>query len=140
MIALLLGLIPKTRRRRLRLIVTPGAILRWRRDVLRRRWAAKSKTKGRPTTRRNIKALIVRMAREDERWGYRPITGELAGLGIKVVPSTVWAILKKAGIDPAPRRNGPAWADYLAARPKSSRPATSSLWTCWMALPPLSGR
>ena len=113
LLALLLDLIPKARHHRLRLIVTPGTILRWRRDILRRRWAAKSKPKGRPTTRRNIKAVVVRMARENEGWGYRGITGELAGLGIKVAPSTVWAILKKAGIDPAPRRNGPTWAQFL---------------------------
>jgi transposase len=81
----------------MRLIVTPGTILRWRRDLLRRRWAAKSKAKGRPPARRNIRALVLRMARENDAWGYRRIAGELAGLGIKVAPSTVWAILKKVG-------------------------------------------
>lgn len=116
LIALLLGLIPKARHHRLHLIVTPGAILRWRRDILRRRWAAKSKPKGRPPTRRNIKALVVRMAHENEGWGYRRIAGELAGLGVKVAPSTVWAILKKAGIDPALRRNGPTWAEFLRSQ------------------------
>src|SRR4051812_20274272 len=74
LIALLLGLIPKTRHHRLRLIVTPGTILRWRRDILRRRWAAKSQPKGRPTTRRNIKALVVRMARENAGSWTRPPT------------------------------------------------------------------
>lgn len=116
LIALLLGLIPKARLDRLHLIVTPGTILRWRRDILRRRWAGKSGPKGRPATRRNIKALVLRMARENEGWGYRRITGELAGLGIKVAPSTVWAILKKTGIDPAPRRSGPAWAAFLRSQ------------------------
>jgi hypothetical protein len=66
LIALLPGLIPKARHDRLRLIVTPGTILRWRRDILRRRWAAKSKPNGRPATRRNIKALVLPMARENE--------------------------------------------------------------------------
>jgi hypothetical protein len=89
LIALLLGLIPKVRHPGLRLIVTPGTILRWRREILRRRWAAKSQSKGRPATRRSIKALVLRMARENEGWGYRRITGELAGLGIKVAASTV---------------------------------------------------
>ena len=56
------------------------------------------------------------MARENEGWGYRRITGELAGLGIKVAQSTVWAILKKASIDPAPRRNGPTWAEFLRSQ------------------------
>jgi transposase InsO family protein len=116
LIALLLGLIPRARHTQIRLIVTPGTILRWRRDLLRRRWARKSRPTGRPSTRRNIKALVLRMARENEGWGYRRIAGELAGLGVKVAPSTVWAILKKAGIDPAPRRNGPAWAQFLRSQ------------------------
>jgi transposase len=116
LIALLLGLIPKARHDRLRLIVTPGTILRWRREILCRRWARKSKPKGRPATRRNIKALVLRMARENDAWGYRRITMELAGLGIKVAPSTVWAILKNAGIDTAPRRSGPTWAQFLRSQ------------------------
>jgi putative transposase len=53
------------------------------------------------------------MAAENPGWGYRRITGELAGLGRRIAPSTVWAILKKAGIDPAPRRSGPAWGEFL---------------------------
>jgi len=116
LIALLLGLIPRARHARMRLIVTPGTVLRWRRDLLRRRWARKSMPKGRPPTRRNIRALVLRMAGENEGWGYRRIAGELAGLGIKIAPSTVWAILKKAGIDPAPRRTGPRWADFLRSQ------------------------
>lgn len=116
LIALLLGLIPRARHARMRLIVTPGTILRWRRDLLRRDWARKSKPKGRPATRRNIRALVLQMARENDGWGYRRITGELAGLGVKVAPSTVWAILKKTGIDPAPRRTGPARSSFLRSQ------------------------
>ena len=116
LVALLLGLIPRARHAQMRLIVTPGTILRWRRDLLRRRWAHKSTPKGRPPTRRNIKALVLRMARENDGWGYRRIAGELAGLGIKLAPSTVWAILKKAGIEPAPRRTGPTWANFLRSQ------------------------
>jgi putative transposase len=116
LIALLLGLILRARHVRMKLIVTPGTILRWRRDLLRRRWARKSKPKGRPSTRRNIRALVLRMARENEGWGYRRIAGELAGLGVKVAPSRVWAILKKARIEPAPRRTGPSWADFLRSQ------------------------
>jgi hypothetical protein len=56
------------------------------------------------------------MARENEGWGYRRITGELAGLGIKIAASTVWAILKNAGIDPAPRRSGPTWGVFLRSQ------------------------
>jgi putative transposase len=68
---------------------------------------------GRPATRQNIKALIFRLARENPGWGYRRIHGELAGLGVKVAAPTTWEILKNAGIDPAPRRTGPTWSQFL---------------------------
>jgi putative transposase len=71
---------------------------------------------GRPATRRNIKALVLRLARENPGWGYRRIHGELAGLGVKIAASTAWEILKKAGIDPAPRRTGPAWSQFLRSQ------------------------
>ncbi len=118
LLATLIGVIPKTRRRGLRLLVTPDTIVRWHRDIARRRWAARSihgKT-GRPATRRNIKALVLRLARENPEWGYRRIHGELAGLGVGVSAPTVWEILKKAGIDPAPRRTGPAWSQFLRSQ------------------------
>jgi putative transposase len=114
----LLGVIPKARRQGLRLLVTPDTILRWHRDIVRRRWTAKSmrgKT-GRPATRRNIKALVLRLARENPSWGYRRIHGELAGLGVKIAASTAWEILKNAGIDPAPRRTGPTWSQFLRSQ------------------------
>ena len=80
LLAVLLGVIPKARRHGLRLLVTPDTILRWHRDIVRRRWAAKSTRgkSGRPATRRNIKTLILRLARENPEWGYRRIHGELA--------------------------------------------------------------
>ena len=86
LLAALLSVIPKTRHYGLRLVVTPETILRWHRDIVRRRWAAQSmraKT-GRPATRPNIKALVLRLARENPGWGYRRIHGELAGLGVNV--------------------------------------------------------
>ena len=118
LLAILLGVIPKARRHGLRLLVTPDTILRWHRDIVRRCWAAKSirgKT-GRPATRRNIKTLVLRLARENPGWGYRRIHGELAGLGVKIAASTVWEILKKAGIDPAPGRSGPTWPQFLRSQ------------------------
>jgi putative transposase len=118
LLATLLSAIPKARRHGLRLLVTPDTILRWHRDIIRRRWAARSKRgrTGRPATRRNIKALVLRLARENPGWGYRRIHGELAGLGVKIAASTAWEILKKAGIDPAPRRTGPAWSLFLRSQ------------------------
>jgi putative transposase len=118
LLAALLGVIPKARRHRLRLLVTPGTMLRWHRDIVRRRWAARSmrgKT-GRPATRRNIKALVLRLARENPDWGYRRIHGEMAGLGVKVAASTVWEILKASDIDPARRRTGPTWSQFLRSQ------------------------
>jgi hypothetical protein len=91
LLATLLRVIPKARRHRLRLLVTPETIVRWRRDILQRGWVARSMRgrSGRPATRRNIKALVLRLAREDPEWGYRRIQRELAGLGVKVAASTV---------------------------------------------------
>ena len=115
LVATLLGVIPKARRQGLRLLVTPDTIVRWHRDIVRRRQAARSKRgrTGRPATRRNIQALVRRLARENPGWGYRRIHGELAGLGVKVAASTVWEILKASDIDPARRRTGPTWSQFL---------------------------
>ena len=92
--------------------------MRWHRDIVRRRWAARStrgKT-GRPATRRKIKALVLRLARENPEWGYRRIHGELAGLGVKVAASTVWEILKTNGTGPARRRTAPTWSQFLRSQ------------------------
>jgi putative transposase len=118
LIALLLDVIPKRHRGGLRLIVTPQTVLRWHRDIIARRWADKSRHKhpGRPRAHRNITASVLRLAKENPSWGYRRIHGELAGLGIVTAPSTVWEILTRAGIPPAPRRAGPTWAQFLHAQ------------------------
>jgi putative transposase len=71
LLATLLAVIPKARRQALRLLVTPDTVLRWHRDIVRRRWAARSKRgkTGRPVTCRNIRALVLRLARENPEWG-----------------------------------------------------------------------
>jgi transposase len=116
--ATLLGVIPRARRQGLRLLVTPDTILRWHRDIVRRRWAARSMSGkiGRPVTRRNIQVLVLRLARENPEWGYRRIHGELAGLGVKIAASTIWEILRTNGIDPAPRRTNPIWSQFLRSQ------------------------
>src|SRR5215472_5907445 len=118
LLAALPGVIPKARRHGLRLLVTPDTILRWHRDIVRRRRATRSMRgrTGRPAIRRNIKALVLRLARENTEWGNRRIHGELAGLGVKVGAPAIWAILKTNGIDPAPRRTGPAWPQFLRSQ------------------------
>ncbi|HUY44945.1 MAG TPA: hypothetical protein VMV92_04380 [Streptosporangiaceae bacterium] len=117
-LVLLAGTLPIEHLAGMRLIVTPGTIVRWQRDIVRRRWARLSRQSrsGRPATHRNVRSVVLRLARENESWGYRRIHGELAGLGITVAPSTVWQILKSAGIEPAPRRNGPGWAEFLRSQ------------------------
>ena len=118
MLATLLSVIPKARRHGPRLLVTPDTILRLHRIIIRRRWAARSmrgKT-GRPATRQNISALVLRLARENPEWGYRSIHGELASLGVKVAASTAWEILTNARIDPAPRRSGLTWPQFLRSQ------------------------
>jgi putative transposase len=118
LLASLLGVIPKERRQGLRLLITPDTIMRWHRDIVRRRQAARSKRgrTGRPATRRNIRALVRRLARENPGWGYRRIHGGLAGLGIRVAASTVWEILKASGIDPGRRQTGVAWSQFLRSQ------------------------
>jgi putative transposase len=132
LLATLLSVIPKARRKGLRLLVTPDTIVRWRRDIVRRRWAARSMRgrTGRPATRRNVRALVLRLARENPGWGYRRIHGELAGLGVKVAASTAWEILRNAGIDPAPRRSGPTWSQFLRAQAEAILARLSSRSTC----------
>jgi putative transposase len=118
LLAALLGVIPKARRHGLRLLVTPDTILRWHRDILRRRQAARSVRgrTGRPATRRNFRALALRLARENPEWGYRRIHGELAGPGVNVAAPAVWEILKANGTGTAPRRTGPAWSQFLRSQ------------------------
>jgi putative transposase len=118
LLATLLGVIPKARRRGLQLPVTPDTILRWHRDIVRRRRAARSARgkSGRPATRRSIKTLILQLARENPGWGYRRIHGELAGLGVKIAASTAWGILEKAGTGPAPGRSGLTWPQFLRSQ------------------------
>jgi putative transposase len=82
------------------LLVTPRTLLRWHAHLVRRRWTCPRRGPGRPPTRPAIRALVLRLAAENPAWGYRRITGELASLGQKVGPATVWQILRKAGIDP----------------------------------------
>ena len=101
--------------RQLRL-VSPRTLLRWHAQLVARRWTYPHRRPGRPPTAPPIRALVLRMARENPRWGYRRIQGELIGLGHPVAASTVWTILKEAGLDPAPRRSGPTWRQFLSAQ------------------------
>jgi putative transposase len=103
---------------RLHRIVTPATVLRWHRDLVTRRWTQPRRRGGRSTAS-ELRQLVLRLASENPTWGYRRIHGELAGLGLQIAPSTVWSLLKRAGIDPAPRRSGPTWRQFLTAQAHS---------------------
>jgi hypothetical protein len=78
--------------------VRPGTLLRWHRDLVRRRWTYPSR-RGRPAVTTEIRDLVLRLARENSTWGYRRIHGELRRLGFRVGASTVWTILRNASVD-----------------------------------------
>jgi putative transposase len=96
--------------------VRPETVLRWHRRLIARRWTYPHRLPGRPSTPRDQARLVVRLARENPTWGYRRIHGELVRLGVRMAPSTVWAILRRHDIDPAPRRRGPTWSEFLSAQ------------------------
>ena len=94
--------------------VTPATLLAWHRRLAAKKYDTSGRRRpGRPPTTPSIKRLVLRLARENPLWGHRRIQGELLKLGIAVAPSTVWEILHAAGIDPAPRRSGPTWRQFL---------------------------
>ena len=97
--------------------VAPATLLAWHRKLAAMKYdSSKRRKPGRPPTVPSISRLVVRLAKENPLWGYRRIHGELTKLGLAVAPSTVWEILHAAGIDPAPRRSGPTWRQFLHAQ------------------------
>ena len=111
-----------TQLRRLRL-VSPRTLLRWHAQLVARRWTYPPRP-GRPPIPQVLRALVLRMARENSTWGYRRSQGGLNGLGHRVAASTVWKILKAAGVDPAPQRSGPTWRQFLTAQAHAILAAT----------------
>ena len=101
-------------------IVTPATLLQWHRDLVKRRWTQpRGHRAGGRRTPPELRRLVLRLAAENSSWGYRRIHGELAGLGYQIAASTVWSILQQAGIDPAPRRDGPSWRQFLRGQAHS---------------------
>jgi putative transposase len=99
-------------------LVQPTTLLRWHRDLVRRRWTYPY-GRGRPGVALELRDLVLRLARENPSWGYRRVHGELCRLGYKIGASTVWAILRRAGVDPAPIRSALTWRRFLRAQAKS---------------------
>ena len=97
--------------------VTPATLLAWHHKLAAKKYdTSKRRKPGRPPTAASLARLVVRLANENPLWGYRRIQGELTKLGLAVAPSTVYEILRAAGIDPAPRRSGPTWRQFLQAQ------------------------
>ncbi len=97
--------------------VTPATLLRWHRRLVSRHWDyTHRRRQGRPPTVASLRRLVLRMAADNPLWGHRRIQGELTRLGHRIAPSTVWEILTAAGIDPAPRRSGPTWKQFLTSQ------------------------
>ncbi|MFC6023623.1 hypothetical protein ACFP2T_46650 [Plantactinospora solaniradicis] len=105
MLAALSRLLP--RERWSAFFVAPATPPRWHRQLIARHWTHPHTRTGRPPIAAQIRDLVLRLAAENHTWGHRRIQGERIGLGYQVAASTVWKILKQAGLDPAPRRSGP---------------------------------
>jgi putative transposase len=99
-------------------LVQPATLLRWHRDLVRRRWTYPHR-RGRPGVALEIRALVLRLARENPTWGYRRVHGELCRLGYGIGASTVWTILHRAGVAPAPMRSAVSWRQFLRAQANS---------------------
>ena len=99
-------------------LVKPETILRWHRALVRRRWTYPHRSQGRPALARETVELIVRLGRENPRWGYLRIVGELKKLGVIVSKTSVAGVLRHHHLPPAPRRSGPTWAQFLSAQAK----------------------
>jgi putative transposase len=96
-------------------VVTPATLLRWHRRLVTRRWTYPGRV-GRPPIRREIRELVLRLARENPRWGYQRIAGELQGLGFAASATTVRKLLRQAGLGPAGERAGLSWREFLRAQ------------------------
>ncbi len=96
--------------------ITPETLVAWHRRLVKRRWTYPHRRPGRPQVDEETTALVVRLASENPRWGYRRIQGELVKLGIRLAASTIARIMKDRDLGPAPRRNGPTWRAFLRAQ------------------------
>ena len=99
-------------------IITPGTLLRWHRRLVAKRWTY-ARRAGRPPLRREIRALVIRFARDNPRWGYQRIVGELKGLGMAASATTVRTWLRAADLGPAGTRGGMTWREFVRAHRRS---------------------
>src|SRR3989442_651895 len=100
-------------------VLTPRTLFRWHRALARRKWRQPSGRRGRPPLSAEVRALVLRLARENPSWGHRRICGELAKLGLRVSPTSIRRLLARSSLEPAPRRSGPSWREFLRAQAAS---------------------
>jgi putative transposase len=96
--------------------VTPTTLMTWHRRLVAARWTYPHRSPGRPPVDNEVTALVVRLARENPRWGYRRTQGELLKIGVHLAASTISRIMKDHGLGPAPRRSAPTWREFLLAQ------------------------
>jgi putative transposase len=97
--------------------VSAQTLLRWHRELVRRKWTYRRRRRaGRPRIGGETATLILRLAKENPRWGYRRIEGELRKLGVTVSATAIGSLLRSRGLTPAPRRQGPSWKEFLAGQ------------------------
>jgi transposase len=111
LLAALSQVLPQARRRSF--LVRPATLLGWHRALVRRRWTYEGRRPGRQPLLAQTRQLILRLAAENPSWGYKRIRGELVGLGILASASSVWNILHRHGLEPAPRRASVSWKEFL---------------------------
>ncbi len=109
-------------------VVSPQTLLRWHRELVRRKWTyARRSAGGRPPISDEVRELILRMGRDNPRWGCVRIRGELAKLGITVCATKIRRLLRASGLGPAPRLDCPTWSEFLRSQAGGSWRSTSSL-------------
>jgi len=119
-LVLLASVMDRARRGRSLLIVRPATVLAWHRRLVARHWTQPPTSRpGRPPVDPELLRVILRLARENPTWGYRRVHGEVHRLGRAVAASTVWKVLRAAGIDPRRDRTGPSWSEFIRSRAKA---------------------
>ncbi len=112
-------------------LVSPQTLLRWQRELVRKKWSYRHRSPGRPPLDPAVRELVVRLGRENPSWGCVRIQGELRKLGIRVGATTIRSVLRRSGFGPAPRRGGPSWGEFLRAQARGML-ACDSVETAWL--------